>query len=128
MRTYQICVLTNMSIQHIITLLEFCLKNAYFSSKVSIMNKFKVQPWLLPSGLSLPTCLWKNPSSRPFALPHTALSMAKVCWYLCHPEGRTQPTTSSSHQHTRTTHTVHHGGTKPRWITSIPEHPGFTRS
>ena len=48
--------------------------------------------------------------------------------HLCHPKGRTQPTNSSTHQHTRPSHTVHHGGTKPRWITSIPGHPSFTRS
>ena len=31
-------------------------------------------------------------------------------------------------KHARPTHTVYGGGTRPRWITSIPGHPGFTRS
>ena len=35
---------TSMFIQQIIKLLEFCLKNPYFLSKVSIMNRYMVQP------------------------------------------------------------------------------------
>ena len=35
---------TNMSIQHIITLLEFCLKIHTSSSKVSIMTRSRVLP------------------------------------------------------------------------------------
>ena len=37
------------------------------------MNRFKVQPWVPPSALSLPTCLWKGLRSRPLALPHPPL-------------------------------------------------------
>ena len=62
---------TNISIQHIITLLEFCLKTHTSSSKVSIMNRSKVQPWVPPSALSLPTYLWKSLKSKSLALPHT---------------------------------------------------------
>ena len=43
---------TNMSIPHIIQLLEFCLKNTYFFSKVSIMNRYMVVPWAPPSAHS----------------------------------------------------------------------------
>ena len=37
------------SIHHIITLLEFCLKIPISSSKISIMNGYMAQPWVLPS-------------------------------------------------------------------------------
>ena len=60
-----------MSIQQIITLLEFCLKRLSSSSKVSIMNRSMAQPWVLPSAPSLPTCSWRRLRSRPLALPHT---------------------------------------------------------
>ena len=46
------------------------LKTHTSSSKVSNMNRFKVQPWVPLSALSLPTCLWKSLRSRPLALPH----------------------------------------------------------
>ena len=69
---------TNMSMHQIVTLLEFCHKNTFFSSKVSIMNRSMVLPWVVPSAPSVPTCLWKSLKSRPLVPPHTPLLMAKV--------------------------------------------------
>ena len=43
---------TTMSIPQIISLLEFCLTHTYFSSRVSIMNRYKVQLWDPPSATS----------------------------------------------------------------------------
>ena len=62
---------TNMAIQQIIKLLGFCLKTLTSSSKLSIMNRYMVQPWVLPLAPSLPTCSWKSWRSKPLALPHT---------------------------------------------------------
>ena len=70
---------TSMSIQQNITLLEFCSKTHTSSSKVSIINRSMVQPWLPPSGTSLSTCLWKSSKLRPLALPHTPSLKAKFC-------------------------------------------------
>ena len=62
---------TNMSIQQVVTLLEFYLKTHTSSSKVSITNRSMVLPLAPPLAPSLPTCLQKSLKSRPFALTHT---------------------------------------------------------
>ena len=62
---------TNMSIPQIVTLPEFCLKKHTSSSKVSIMNRSMVLPWVPPLAPSMPTYLWKSLKSRTSALPHT---------------------------------------------------------
>ena len=62
---------TQMSIPQIVTLLEFCLKNTYFLSKASTMNRSMVQPSVPPSALSLPTCLLRSLKSKPLALTPT---------------------------------------------------------
>ena len=46
------------------------LKTDTSSSQVSIMNRYKVLPWVLPLAPLFPTCLWKHLRSRPLALPH----------------------------------------------------------
>ena len=70
----------NMSIPHIISLLEFYLKTHTSSSRVTIMNRYMVQPWVPLSAPSLPTCLWKSLRSKPLALPPTLTPhLAKVC-------------------------------------------------
>ena len=56
-----------------------------------------VLPWVPTLAPSLPTCLWKSFKSRPFSLPPHPPPMAKVCrWYLCHPEGKTQSTITTT--------------------------------
>ena len=59
---------TQMSIHQIVTLLEFCLKNTS-SSRVSIMNRSMVQPWVPPLVYSLATSSWKSLKSKPLTLP-----------------------------------------------------------
>ena len=51
---------------------SFSSKTHTSSSKVSIMNRSMVLPWVPPLALSLSTCLWKSLMSRPFALPLTS--------------------------------------------------------
>ena len=60
---------TSMSLQHVTTLLEFCLKIPASSSKVSIMNRGMVQLWVPLSVPLWPTCSWRSLSPRPSALP-----------------------------------------------------------
>ena len=115
---------TNMSIKHIITLLEFCLKIHTSSSKVSIMNRSMVLPWIPPSAPSLPTSLWKSLRSRPLALPHTLqlwLRYVDDTFVIQEAEHSQQ----LQWNNTQDLHTIFHGGTGPRWITTIPRQLGF---
>ena len=65
----QLHLRTSMSIQNIIMLLKFCLKNTFSSSEVSIMNRCIGQP---KDPLSAPlwsTCSWKSLKPRTSTLP-----------------------------------------------------------
>ena len=42
--------ITVLSVSDIILLVEFCLKNTYFSSRASPRNRLRVQPWVPHSG------------------------------------------------------------------------------
>ena len=57
--------------------------------------------------------------------PHTPTCGQDNEWYFCHPEGKTQPTTITTHQLIGPTYTFHHRGTKPRWSRTITGHFGF---
>ena len=59
---------TTMSVKHIYCLLEFCLTNTYFHSRISCMNRKKGQPWGLPLAPLLQIYLWRTLRSGP--LPH----------------------------------------------------------
>ena len=63
----------------IITLLEFCLKIPTSSSRVSILNKSVVQPFVLPSATILQTCSGKSLKQKPSTLP---LSPRLWCRYV----------------------------------------------
>ena len=52
----QLHLRTSVSMQHIITLLEFCLKTPISSSKVRIMNRCEGKPWDSQSAKLWPTC------------------------------------------------------------------------
>ena len=62
---------TNMSLQQIVTLLEFCLKTLTSSSRVSIRKRSIAAMGSSISPPSLPTCSWKSTKSRPLVLPDT---------------------------------------------------------
>ena len=52
---------TVMEVGEIILLLEFCLKNTYFSfPKTSSMNRLRVLPWVPQSALLWPTYTWST--------------------------------------------------------------------
>ena len=107
---------------------SFASKRQTSSSKVNIMNRSMVLPWVVPLGPSLPTCLWKSSKSMPLALPHTPSSMAKVCeQHLCHPAGKTQSTITTTHELRESIYTVYCRGTKPRRNPTFPGHFGFFR-
>ena len=55
---------TNMSIQQLSYYWSSTSKTHTSSSKVSIMNRSMVLPWVPTSSPSLPTCLWKSLKSR----------------------------------------------------------------
>ena len=62
---------TNMSIQQIVILMEFCLKNTYFLFQGKYYEQVHGAAMGSPLAPSLPTCLLKSSKSRPIALPHT---------------------------------------------------------
>ena len=67
-----------MSTPHIISLLRFCLKTHTSPSRVCIMNRYMVQPWVPSSAFSLPIFSWKSLRSKPLALPHTPLTWLRL--------------------------------------------------
>ena len=63
---------TCMSISQIVSLLEFCHKKTHnSSSRVRIMNRSMVQPWVSPLAPLSPTSSWKSSKLRPSLLPHS---------------------------------------------------------
>ena len=118
-----------MSIQKLPHSWSFTSKTHTSSSKVSIVNRSMVLPWVPPIS-SLITSLFmeefdvKGLSSAPYPP-----LIAKVCgWHFCHPGGKTYPTTTPTNQLTGPTHTIHCGGAKPRGSSTILGHLGFSRS
>ena len=116
-----------MSIPQIIILLEFASKTHTSSSKVSIINRSMVQPWVPPLSLLLPTCLGKSLKSRPLALPHTPhlwlryMDDTFVIQEARHSQNLLQYINSQDPPYT-----VHHRGTKPRRSATFPGHFGFS--
>ena len=88
------------SIHHIIITIGIFLKNTISSSRVSIMNRYMVQPWVTPSIPLWPTCSWKKFETMAINMAPTPKALAQVCgWYLCHLKGRMCPFVPTVHQH-----------------------------
>ena len=51
---------TSMSVDHIVSLLEFCLRTLTSHLKAGSMNNRKVQLWAPPSAELLLTCIWRT--------------------------------------------------------------------
>ena len=62
---------TNMSILEIITLLEYGLKTYTSSSKVSIMNRFMVLPWVPPISLLIANLSMEEFEVKALSSAHT---------------------------------------------------------
>ena len=110
-----------MSIPHITTLLEFCLKNTYFLFQGKYYEQVQGAAMGSPhQTLSLPTCLRKSLRSKPLAQPHTPHLWLRFVddIYVIRKAEHSQ-LSSTAPQHTGPSCTVHSGGNQPRWITSI---------
>ena len=57
---------TSIPVSQLVGLMELCLKPRTSSSKTTTSSRRTVQPWVLLSHQSLPTCLWKTWNRRPF--------------------------------------------------------------
>ena len=69
---------TNMSIQQIVTLLEFCLKNTTFLFQCKYYEWVHGVAMASPISPLIANLFMKSSKSRPLALSHTPL-LAKVC-------------------------------------------------
>ena len=67
---------TSISIQHIITLLEFHLKNTYFLFQCKYFEQVHSAAMGSPLALQLPTCSWKSLNPKPLALPTSTQALA----------------------------------------------------
>ena len=63
-----------MSMQQIVTLVEFYLKNTYFLFQGKYYEQVNDAAMGSPLAPSLATCLWKSLKSRSVALSHTPLA------------------------------------------------------
>ena len=118
---------TNMSVQHIMTLLEFHLKNTYFLFQGKYYEQVHgtaldspISP--LITNLFMEECEVKALSSA--HAPHLWLRYVDDTFVIQEAEHSQQ---LLQHINTQPTHMVYCGGTGPRWITAIHGHPGFTR-
>ena len=122
---------TSISIQQIITLLEFYLKNTYFLFQGKYYKQVHGAAMGSPisyliANLFMEEFEVKALSSAPY--PHPT-PMAKVCGqHLCYPASKTQSTITIIHNLIGSTYTVHPTGTKPRRSPTFPGHFGFSRS
>ena len=74
---------TTMKVEHVTSLLEFCLKTTYFQFQAGSMNNYMEQLWGLPSAPLWPTSIWRTLRPRPLAHQlYTLLAHGRGLWMI----------------------------------------------
>ena len=98
---------TNMSIQQIVTLLEFCLKNTYFIFQGKYYEQVHGAAMGFPISPLIANLFMEDFKVKVLSSASHPPPVAKVHgWYLCHAGGKTQPTITTTHQLTEPTYTI----------------------
>ena len=112
---------TVMEVSDIILLLEFCLKNTYFSFQDQFYEQVEGAAMGSTSQVhcaivaNLLHGVLRTKSSKYYSKPPYAL--VQVCgWHLCHPHGSQQTRLPSTHQQCWPYHKVNSGGQKGGWV------------
>ena len=114
---------TVMEVRDIILLLEFCLKNTYFSFQDQFYEQVEGATMGSPVSPIVANLYMEYLEQKALSTAPTPQILAQVCrWHLCHPQGSQQTRLPSTHQQCWPCHKVYSRGQQGGWVHPLLGH------
>ena len=108
---------TVMEVGDIILLLEFCLKNTYFSFQGQFYEQVEGAAMGSPVSPIVANLYMEYLEQKALSTAPTPQVLGQVCgWHLCHPQGSQQTRLPSTHKQCWPCHKVHSRGQQGGWV------------